>query len=608
MKKYFCLILSLFLLFAAVPFSAAAGEACRIAVDSATADNRHAAETLRRYLAEILPVEPVVEDTAEGADFIIGGSDELSDISTGGYRITRQGGAVRIQGVGGSGTLNGVYAFLRDYCGCRWYASEEIVLPKVEALSLPETIDVTYSPCFEYAYTDWRNMCETEIAVANGQTGNGCYIYGFCHTLSTRFCSRDTYFAEHPEYFALHKGKRTPNQLCLTNPDTLRIVTEEVLSVLQSYLYDPDADLQIISITQDDNSEYCECPACKALDKENGSHAGTNLTFANAVADAVKAAGYDNVAIDTFAYSYTRKTPTKVVPRDNVIVRLCSIECCHCHTLDDPKCKENVDFMADLRAWGAICKRIYIWDYTTNYWETPCIYPDFGVLQRNMQIFYENNAKGVFEEGEPSLDDNPEFGELRGYLIARLMQDPYLDYDAEMRGFLKDYYGEAWEPIYRFLERVTEKAGQTYREYLGTFPDSADTLISFKSADVKYCDEQWREAKEKVQGTKYFARVERSELCWRFWKSENRKGEFSLLRNTLYMRMRAREELYNDLLRMGVNYMNHTRRDREFTQCMSIVLLRCPGKWCKLYEEPFWFAIEPVVLKLYNAMGRLYNK
>ncbi|MCR4615977.1 MAG: DUF4838 domain-containing protein [Clostridiales bacterium] len=615
MKRTLCLIMCLLLLISAVPFSAAAGEVYSIALsENATADDRSAADTLRLYLARILPCEPVIGEAADQADFIIGGEPEnAANITAGGYSITRRdGGAVYIKGVGGRGALNGVYTFLQEYCGCRWYAPEETVLPKTDALSLPDNINITYSPYFEYTATDWRSAFDNEFALANGLTSiggyTGGYIYGFCHTLSTRFCSRDKYFDEHPEYFALHDGKRTPNQLCLTNPDTLRVVTDEVLEILQSYLYDPNADLQIISITQDDNSEFCECPACKALDKENGSHAGTNVTFANAVADAVKEAGYDNVAIDTFAYSYTRKTPTKVVPRDNVIIRLCDIECCFCHTLDDPKCKENVDFMQDLHDWGEICKRIYIWDYTTNYWETPCIYPDFGVIQRNMQIFYENNAKGIFEEGEPALDDNAEFGELRGYLLTRLMKDPYLDFDAEMRGFLKAYYGDAWEPIYRFLERVTKKAGASYLSHLGVFPDSTDTLTRFNASDVEYSDAQWKEAKEKAQGTKYFDRVERSELCWRFWKSENRRAEFSPLRTTLYMRMRAREELYNDLLRMGITYMNHTRRDREFTECMSLILLRCPGKWCKLYEEPFWFAIEPVVLKLYNLMGRIYNK
>ena len=615
MKKTVCVFLCMLLLVPTAVMSSFASDASyRIVISpSATAQERAAAETLQNYLEQITGSAPtlVTDDTAPvGTEIAVGRTNrddaDVSGLNAGGYRIGRSGNTVCIRGAGEKGALNGVYAFLHDYCGCRWYATEEIIIPKTDVLSLPETIDVSYSPCFEYRSTDWRNMCDLTIAAANGQTGNGSYIYGFCHTLSTRFCSRDKYFDEHPEYFALRDGKRSPNQLCLTNPDTLRIVTEEVLNVLKTH-HDPNADLQIISITQDDNGDYCECPSCKALDDENGSHAGTNVTFANAIADAVKESGYNNVAIDTFAYAYTRKTPTKVIPRDNVIIRLCDIECCFCHTLDDDTCKENRDFMRDLRDWGKICNRIYIWDYTTNYWETPCLYPDFGVLQRNMQIFHENNAKGVFEEGEPSSDDCAEFGELRGYLLARLMLDPYMDYDAEMREFLNDYYGEAGVPLYDFLQRVTEKSGASGLRHLGVFPDSTDTLTCFTASDIAYADQLWDAAKKAVEGTEYFARVERSELCWRFWKGENRRGEFSPLRTTLYMRMHEREVLYNDLARMSVTYISHARRNREITSCMSLVLLRCPGKWCRLFEEPFWDAIEPATLWLYHTLGKLHE-
>ena len=615
MKKLLSLFAALCLLLPSCLCLAFAADAeLRIVIPQAgTSEDRYAADVLQTYLSQITGKTPqIVSDDAasSGTEIAVGATDrdtfDATGLKHGGYHIGRSDETICIQGAGEKGTLNGVYAFLREYCGCRWYAPEEIVVPKADTLSLPDAIDVTYVPRFEYTSTDWRTMCDDTIAAANGLTGNGCYIYGFCHTLATRFCSRDKYFDEHPEYFALHDGKRTPNQLCLTNPDTLRIVTEEVLGVLQTH-HDPDADLQIISITQDDNGDYCECPDCKALDDANGSHAGTNVTFANAVADAVKAAGYDNTAIDTFAYEYTRKPPTNVVPRDNVIIRLCDIECCFCHTLDDEKCKENRDFMQDLSGWGKICRRVYIWDYTTNYWETTCLYPDFGVLQRNMQIFFENNAKGIFEEGEPSLDDNAEFGELRGYLLARLMQDPYMDYDAEMQGFLNAYYGKGGEPLYRFLQRVTEKAGASYRRRLGTFPRSEETLTCFTAEDVAFSDDCWREAKELTRDTPYFARVERAELCWRWWKCSNNKGTFSPLRSTLYTRMRDREALYNDLKRMGVSYVNHTRREREITDSMTLVLLRRPGKWCRLYEEAYWDAIEPAVVWLYGILGKLHG-
>ena len=587
------------------------GEDCPIIVsENASAQDRAAAGTLQAYLARITGRDVAVrtDDAAAGAAIAVGSTKytPAAPVPDGGYRIVFADDVLCICGAGSTGTLNGVYAFLRDFCGCRWYAPEEIVIPQRQTVCVPSDVDVSYAPPFEYAFTDWRTMCDDGIAVPNGQTGNGCYINGFCHTLAARYCARDKYFDAHPEYFALHDGKRTPDQLCLTNPDTLRIVTQEVLDVLESR-HDPDADLQIISITQDDNGSYCECPACKALDDANGSHAGTNVTFANAIADAVKQAGYDNVAIDTFAYQYTRKPPAAVIPRDNVIIRLCSIECCFCHTLDDEKCRENRDFMRDLRDWGKICSRIYIWDYTTNYWETVCLYPDFGVLQRNMQIFYENNVKGVFEEGEPSLDDNAEFGELRAYLLARLMQDPYLDYEAQMQEFLRAYYGEGGDALYRFLQKTTEKAGASYLHHLGTFPDSTKTLTRFTERDAAVCDALWREAKEKTKDTAYYDRVERSELCWRWWKCSNRRGEFSPLRSTLYTRMRDRETLYRDLVRMGITHLNHTRRERQLTQCMTLVLLRRPGKWCGLFEETYWDALEPFVLRLYRLLGVLHG-
>ncbi len=611
MKKLTCALLGALMLLFAAPLSAQAAQAapCRIALaQGATEQDRAAAGLLQRYLTQVLPAAPVLEPAAADADFVVGGFDAAPEEQpAGSYRITRQnGGAVSIQGAGSMGVQNGVYAFLRDYCGCRWYA-DEFVVPQAEALTLPQTINDSYAPYFEYAYTDWFPSRDAEFRAATGQTGNGCYIAGFCHTLATRYCARDKYFEAHPEYFALHGGKRVPDQLCLTNPDVLRIVTEEVMDVLRSSRYDPNADLQIISITQDDNQNYCECDECKALDEANGSHAGTNLTFANAIADAVKAAGYGNVAIDTFAYEYTRRTPAAVVPRDNVIVRLCSIECCFCHTLDDAKCAENREFMRDLSDWGKICDRIYIWDYTNNYFEYQCLYPDFGVLQRNAQIFYENGAKGLFEEGSSAKDMNTEFGELRGYLLARLMQNPYLDYDAEMRGFLNAFYGDGGEAVYRFLQRTVEKAGASYKKALAVFPNSTDILPAFTAEDVAYSDACWREAKEKTQGTRFFDRVERSELSWRFWKCSNFKGEFSRLHSTLYMRMRGRRALYDDLRRAGVTRLNDTRPKRTLTESMSLVLLRRPGKWCELYEETYWDALEPLVLAYYNLCGKVYE-
>ena len=46
----------------------------------------------------------------------------------------------------------------------------------------------------------------------------------------------------------------------------------------------------------------------------------------NSVADAI-ADEFPHVVVDTLAYQYTRPAPNITVPRKNVVIRLCSIEC-----------------------------------------------------------------------------------------------------------------------------------------------------------------------------------------------------------------------------------------------------------------------------------------
>ena len=131
-------------------------------------------------------------------------------------------------------------------------------------------------------------------------------------------------FESHPEYFPLIAGQRRRGyvQRCLSNPDVLRIATQQVQRWIQEH---PEAN--IISVSQNDTFNNCQCPQCKALDDSEGSPAGSLLRFVNAIADAV-AKEHPNVRIDTLAYQYTRKPPNTLRPHKNVIIRLCSIECC----------------------------------------------------------------------------------------------------------------------------------------------------------------------------------------------------------------------------------------------------------------------------------------
>ena len=508
-----------------------------------------AAEKLQGYLERICGVKlPLVSDETPAAEKEIlvgrtnredgivaldrsGFTEETACYFTDGERLVIAGGD-------GRGTLYAVYEFLKRELGCRWYTDTLTVVPPADAVRISPAARYVYTPRLQYRKTDWISTRDAEYCLANHINANDCtadrtlggavrYTGGFGHTLTSTFCSAKKYFADHPEYFALYRGKRTPKQLCLTNPDVLSLVIGEVREILEAH---PDA--QIVSLTQGDTlRSFCQCEKCRAVDKANGSHAGTMISFVNAVAETF-AQDHPHLKFDTFAYRYTRTPPKKVRPRDNVIVRLCSIECCFAHPLDTPRDPLNTRFCRDIRQWAAICDNLFLWDYTTNYWQYLGPFPNFGVIQPNMRFFVANHARGVYEEGNyQAAECDAEFAGLRCYLLSRLLYDPDCDYNAEMDGFLRAYYGAGWENIRAYIDLTTARTGTRGRHMIIYHNMNDGTVLSLSGAQVARCDALWRNAEALCRDDAERERVRRSALSWRYWKACNLRGEFSRVGN-----------------------------------------------------------------------------
>lgn len=541
-----------------------------IIAEDAAATDRTAASKLQTYLKKCTGADFEIATGGDEGIFVgsIGAEKmDMSALKDEGYRIKALENGLAIAGIGKRGTIYGVFAFLRDFCGCRWYSYNLIVTPSTDSICIANDTDVSFNQTFEYRETDWISPTDPEYSLANqlnsgvyrrfdeANGGNVNYIGpGFCHTLANNYCAASKYFETKPELFALHEGKRTGDQLCLSNEETYQIVLSEVMGYLAG-VDKNDKNLQILSLTQHDNQHYCECDKCKASDEKYGSHAGSLLIFINRIAEEVEKAGYTSVAIDTFAYQYTRKTPVGIVPRDNVIIRLCSIECCFCHPLDDSKCSKNADFMDDLRAWSKICDRLYIWDYTTNYACTLVTFSDFGTIQKNMQIFAENGVKGVYEEGAYyARACNGEFADLRAYLLSRLMIDPYMDYEKEMNGFLEAYYGRDAAPFIKEYIDILEES-ETENDHMSIY-DSPDNLYkSLKKKDIEHINELWASANN-ADGTEFQkANVSRSEISWLAWKAETKKDNFSRLHLPSAW-MNANAEYYDRLMAENISMFN----------------------------------------------------
>ncbi len=193
-----------------------------------------------------------------------------------GYLIATRGDCLVIVGGPVRGTAYGVYAFLDERLGCRWFTPTVSRIPKRSTLRIGH-IDETYVPPLLYREPFWveardqdwnlRNRMNTSWIVRLDEAHGGCFLYWGVHTFA-QFVPPQTYFATHPEYYSLIDGARRHEtaQLCLTHPDVLALITERVREVFRS---DPNA--RVVDVSQNDCFHPCQCAACQAIAKAEES-------------------------------------------------------------------------------------------------------------------------------------------------------------------------------------------------------------------------------------------------------------------------------------------------------------------------------------------------
>ena len=437
---------------------------------AALAGERDVADLLSEVITRATGVTlPVATDDAPAADreIVIGTTNRdtdkvataRSEIKNDGYAMVVDGTRLYITGNLPRGGVYGVYAFMEDYLGARFCSDTYMTLHDGEVKDIPADLYRVDSPYFFSRDTFWYHILHPRRPTKlNGRNavksnhwdmpdlgGGVTYAGPFVHSIW------DLTETKHEIGF----------QPCLTDEAIYQTTIKNVRKRL-----DENPNATIISVSQNDSYPHqagCQCENCKAIDDREGTPMGSLLTFVNRIADDIKD-DYPGVYVDTLAYRYTRKAPKTIKPRDNVIIRLCSIECCFAHPLDDPDCPHNVAFKKDIEEWSAICNNLYIWDYTTDFLCYLSPFPNFAVLQKNVKFFKDHHVIGMFEQGNyQSLSG--EFGELRGYLLAKLLWNPDMteeEYYAHMDEFLRDYYGAGWTYIREYIDLTTKKAAERH--------------------------------------------------------------------------------------------------------------------------------------------------
>ena len=274
-----------------------------------------------------------------------------------------------------------------------------------------------------------------------------------------RLLPPSVHFEDHPDWYALVDGNRTPDtQLCLTNEEMTRELVKQALTWI-----DENPSAGMISISQNDTFGPCQCAACQAVARAEGSESGPLIQFVNSAAAEIEKK-YPDFLVETLAYQYTRKAPKNIKPRDNVMVRLCTIECDFSTPLTS---QTNASFYRDIQDWQRISKRLYVWDYVVNFHNLLVPFPNWRVLAPNIRIFAGSNVIGLFEQGDGYNMDSA-FANMKIWVMSHLMWDPTLDQRKLMNDFATGYYGPAAPSMIQYLD-LTSDAVEEAQTYLGCF-------------------------------------------------------------------------------------------------------------------------------------------
>ena len=361
------------------------------------------------------------------------------------------------------GTLCGVYAFLEEFGGIRFYwpGEDGIVLQPVDNLKLPE-IDLTRSPRFSYRYP-WFCLFEKDKdnALWFRRAGFGGHApVVIIHS----FNFVKPHQQEHPEFWALVDGKRAftnecvadgHGHLCLSNPDLLKTWCDDI----RKY-FDANPEIEVYPVVPNDGlTRICECPQCQAdlrpQAASNGVFSYHIWKFVNKVAREIRRTHPDRY-IGCLAYEKYWQPPEEIDFEPNVAVMICHSR----SSMTDEKASEN--FWKGVDAWSKKSGRLYFWDWYLNHWPPTDHLPIFysQTIEREVRKMAANpkicgefieseNFRNAFPFGHDRIG-TPGMQHLNLYLTAKLEWNPQLNVKDILDEYYRLFYGPAEAPMSSF--------------------------------------------------------------------------------------------------------------------------------------------------------------
>lgn len=509
-------------------------------------DYSDVADTLNVYLNKSVGISLEISDKQKKRSIIL---VEKTDLNKDFISIDYKDSLITISANNKRNLYYATYDFIEKFLNVNWLSTDFTYYEDLKSINFPKNYSYYFEPPVLTRTVHSKLFYKDSVFADKLKVTNEAFPRyvpsARVHTFH-RFLPYEVFYDKNPEYYALRNGKRLPTQLCLTNTDVLKIVKDSVNSFFNK---SPNSD--VISVSQDDNTQYCQCDKCSKIDNQEGSPAGTMIHFVNAVAES-----FPNKTISTLAYQYTRKPP-KVKPIENVLITLCSIECNRSVPIE-LGCK---DFSSDLKGWSQLTDNIRIWDYTTQFTNFLAPFPNWGTIKPNINLFVDNNAKWIFEQHS---NNDSELFELRSYIMAKLLWNPNLDFQTLLNEFNNKYYGNGGKYISEYVNSIQNQIDNT-SFFLFLYGDPSQGFDSFLSPEnlLNY-DILFNKALNSVElDSEYYKRILRSKISIDYAVLESYRKNFS----DLYQLTKTENDIksINPKLIMRLNAFSKTCNDNDIT-------------------------------------------
>ncbi len=382
-----------------------------------------------------------------------------------GLRIKTSGKSVFMRGATDKGSLYAVYEFLTQSLNYQFYADNAIQINR-NVTDLPlMNYDITDVPDYQqntatFGYIRMnRTTCNRYRMINDSDliipVGPNLYHNSF------DWLPKETHQQSHPEWYSLDG-----DQLCYTAggdeaslAEMVDVVAEKMKTILQNSAYD---DKNIITITHQDNWQWCDCESCLSELATYGTNAAVMIKFVNKVKAKIDewflADGADysrDLKILFFGYHQTNKPPVvfdqatgKYKPIDDSVVCLPGVGVYFAESAGDYTQslygENNKEIRENMEGYGVLTDTLCFWSYQVNFTKYLTPYNSFNGMQETYLCGVLNNAYFMFDQGQYNETGNPTgWCKLKAYLSSKLAWDVNADLETLTQNFFDGYFGPA---------------------------------------------------------------------------------------------------------------------------------------------------------------------